>query len=278
MRVVVVLVSSDQSACELFHKEKEALIPRSLRMHDRIRSVGFEFVTSVYNPASAKGQIQDHVLHVARNAEVVALLVDSTWEARIAPVARACFVGRVDFDPYATNYKNLIQATLTKLVKNLASLASHMSSAGSRNALLLPLRNFIAQELDALQELFHQRTLSSEFLPELEQLIAQLNDRKRPRRRSNSCATYFVDDQERLFDYGKEHHSSIATGAPHTSMCVLTGHFRFGARIPTDQHYNVTKEVGALTKISGAFTDCHDVINEVAERSHLNLFPNDYHV
>jgi hypothetical protein len=277
VRVSVVLVSADRSACDLFYKEQQALIPQTLRKHERVRDWGFEFVTSVYNPTSAKVQIQDHVLHVSKKSDLVALLVDTTWQARVSQATKSCFVGHVAFDPQATNYKNLIQATLSKLVKHLALIATHMSKARSRNALLLPLRNFIADEVDGLQDLFGTRALDSDFLVELEGLIERLNARKRPRRRTNDEKTYFIDDQERLFDYGLERHSKVATGDPHTSICVLNGCFRFGWKIPTDQHYNVTKEAGAHTKISGMFLDCHDARAEVRERSHLNMFPNDYY-
>lgn len=157
MRVTVVLVSDDQNACDLFNKHQEALIPQSLRKHERVRDWGFEFVMSVFNPTRATVQIQDHVLRVSKKSDIVALLVDTAWQAKISHATISCFVGHVDFNPHATNYKNLIQAKLTKLVRHLALLATLMSKAGSRNALLLPLRNFIADEIDELQEIFRAR-------------------------------------------------------------------------------------------------------------------------
>jgi hypothetical protein len=277
MRVVLVLVSSDQDACNLFRKEKEGLIPRSLREHDRIKSVGLEFFTGIFDPTSAQRSIQDYVLDAAKSAEAVALLVDSTVANVAAPVGSACFVGNVAFNPEATNYKNVIIATLTKLIKNLAVVVGAQSSAGSQQVLLLPLRNFVAPELNALHDLFRHSTLSPEFPIQLGRLVSQINERKRPRRQSTYKNNYLVDDQQKLFDYGKERHARLATGAPHNSMCVLTGNLRFGRRIPTDRHYNVTREVGAFTKISGSFPDCHGAVVEVAERSHLNMFSNDYH-
>lgn len=277
MRVVLVLVSSDQDACDLFRREKEGLIPRSLREHERIKSLGLDFFTAIFDPASAQRSLQDYVLDVSRSAEAVALLVDSTVAHVAVAAASACFVGNIAFDPQATNYKNLIVATLTKLIKNLAVLVGAHSSAGSQKALLLPLRNFVAPELNALRDLFRLNTLSPEFPIQLGRVVGQINERKRPRRQSTYKNTYLVDDQQRLFDYGKERHAQLATGAPHNSMCVLTGNFRFGRRIPTDRHYNVTKEAGAFTTISGDFPDCHGAIIEVGERTHLNMFSNDYH-
>ena len=277
MRVLLALVSSDQSACDLFRSEKEGLVPRTLRDHERIKSLGLDFVTGVYDPATAQRSLEDYVLDAGQDVEVVALLIDSAHAEMAGSLDSACFVGGITFDPHATNYKNLIVATLTKLIKNLASLVSSMTSAGNQYALLLPLRNFNAPELVALRDVCRVQTLSPEFPTELTRFIGRLNERKRPRRRSPYRNQYWVDDSDKLFEYGKERHAVLATGEPHTSICVLTGNFRFGRRIPTDRHYNMTKESGAETKISGSFPNCHGEMIDVPERTHVNMFSNDFH-
>lgn len=272
-----VLVSSDRGACDLFRKEKEALIPRSLRAHERIKSIGLDFVTGIYDPGTARRSLEDYVLDASKSAGAVGLLVDSALAQVATPVANACFITNVAFGPQTKNYKNLIVATLTKMVKHLATLTEAMSSAGNQQVLLLPLRNFIAPELNELRDLFRLHALSSDFPTRLPKLVARVNERKRPRRSSTYKNTYLVDDQSKLFDYGKEHHAQLETGEPHSSLCVLSGNFRFGYRIPVDRHYNVTKEAGSLTKISGIFVNCHDAEIEVPERTHLNMFSNDFH-
>lgn len=271
------MVSSDQGACELFQREKESLIPKSARDLPRVRSLGLDFITDIYNPAEDPRTIDNFLLTATRSSEAVALLVDKKLDYIAKPVTGACFVGKIAFDPQNSNYKNHLASTLTRLVKNLALLIEMMADAGNRHALLLPLRNFSAPEIIDLQHLFHTDACSSDFFERIVKLVARLNQRKHPRRNSTYRERYFSDENSKLFSYGKEHHAQLATGAPHNSMCVLTGNFRFGARIPTDQHYNVTKEVGALTKISGTFLDCHDTSIAIAETTHLNMFSNDYH-
>lgn len=275
--MILALVSSDRGACDLFRKEKEALIPRSLREHQRISSMGLDFVTGIYDPATAQRSLQDYVLDAAKSADAVGLLIDSAVAHIAAPIASACFIGSVVFDPQTKSYKNLISATLTKLIKNLATVLEVMSSAGSQQVLLLPLRNFIAPELGEIEQLFRLHTFTPDFPIQLKRLVAQVNQRKRPRRQSTYKKTYLVDDHKKLFDYGKERHAQLETGAPHNSLCVLAGNFRFGHRIPVNRHYNVTKEEGGFTKISGSFPDCHDAMTEVPARTHLNMFSNDYH-
>lgn len=277
MRALVVLVSSNQGALDIFLRKKDAVIPKSLRQLPRIKAIGLDFVTVFYDPSTADRSLEDYVLEKAKGADMVALLVDEAIEYSITPLAPACLVGSVFYDPIAKNYDNFISAQLTKLIKNLTSVVEWMSSAGNQLPLLLPLRNFVAPEWTQLQETFRCEGIDGSLPQKVAELIRAINARKRPHRKPTSPQTYLVDDEKKLFDYGKERHAKLATGSPHTSMCVLTGNFRFGWRIPTDRHYNVTKEVGASTKIAGSFHDCHGAMNQVAERSHLNMFSNDYH-
>lgn len=277
MRALVTLVSSNPGARDVFLRKKDAVIPKSLRELPRIKAVGLNFSTVFFDPTTAGRSLEDFVLETAAGADMVALLVDDSIEDIAAPLVRACLVGRVYYDPAAKSYDNFISGQLTKLVKNLTAVAELMASAGNQLPLLLPLRNFSAPELTQLLQVFRDEGLTGDLPLKVSDLVKALNQRKRPRKRATSARTYLVDDDAKLFDYGKERHAQLATGEPHTSMCVLTGRFRFGWRIPTDRHYNVTKEVGALTKIGGHFADCHGAMIHVPERTHLNMFSNDFH-
>jgi len=278
MRALVALVSSNPGALDVFLRKKDAVIPKSLRNLSRIKEIGLDFTTGIYDPSTARRSLEDYVLNAAQDTDMVALLVDSAIEHLAVPLASACLVGRLSYDTVTKNYDNLISAQITKLIKNLASVAELMSSAGNQLPLLLPLRNFAAQEWGQLQEVFRDQGIAGELPKNVGDLVKEINKRKRPRKRATSQQTYLVDDDDKLFDYGKERHAQLATGTPHTSRCVLMGNFRFGCRIPTDRHYNVTKEAGALTKIAGSFPDCHGAMIKVDERTHLNMFSNDYHV
>lgn len=277
MRALVTLVSSNQEVQNVFLRKKDAVIPKSLRDLPRIKAIGLNFTTAFYDPSTAGRPLEDYVLEKATRLDMAALLVDTAIEHLAIPLAPACLVGRVSYDPMVRNYDNVISAQLTKLIKNLASVAESMSSAGNQLPLFLPLRNFAAPEWTQLQEAFRDEGSNGRLPQKVSELVKEINKRKRPKKQATSPQTYLVDDDGKLFEYGKERHARLATGAPHTSMCVLTGNFRFGWRIPTDRHYNVTKEDGLLTKIAGSFPDCHDAMNHVAERTHLNMFSNDYH-
>lgn len=272
------LVSANGGAREVFLRKKDAVIPKSLRNLPRIKAIGLEFTTVFYNPETAGRSLDDYVLEAAKDADMIALLVDVTIAHLAAPLAPACLVGSLSYDPTIKNYDNFISAQFTKLIKNLVSVAQLMASAGNQLPLLLPLRNFDAPEWRQLQQVFRDQGIAGELPQNVGELIKGINKRKRPHKRATTQQTYLVDDDKKLFDYGKERHAQLATGSPHTSMCILMGNFRFGWRIPTNRHYNVTKESGALTKIVGSFPDCHGAMIQVAERTHLNMFSNDYHV
>jgi len=84
MRVVLTLVSSDQGACELFQREKESLIPKSARDLPRVRSLGLDFITDIYNPAEDPRTIDNFLLTATRSSEAVALLVDKKLDSMLA--------------------------------------------------------------------------------------------------------------------------------------------------------------------------------------------------
>lgn len=268
-------MSSDPGANELVRKERRALIPKSLRDHQRMKDIGAEFSVSVYDPATACRPLAQYLLEGKEN-QVIVLLLDRSLGDFAADVACACFVTDVEFATHPkTNYTNYFAGKLARLLKNLASFLHIIDDGANEQVMLLPFRNFNAQQLRELREVCRNETLSPEFANMVARLVEALKNRRRPHRKSNYTEQYYVDDDEKLFQYGLERHSQLATGAPHTSVCALTGNFRFGRRIEVNRHYNVTKESGRGTEIAGEFVDCHDDVHVVVRTTHLNIFSND---
>ncbi len=85
-----------------------------------------------------------------------------------------------------------------------------------------------------------------------------------------------VDDRARFFKFGPEQHARFATGDPHRPFCAFNADFRFGNRIDSTRHYNVSESKGDRTTIEGEFDDCHDARVTVPRTTHLNMFSNDY--
>ena len=276
MRIHICLVSSDPGANALVRKERQGLIPKSLRDHRRLIEIGAEFSVSVYDPMTAGRPLAQYLLE-NKEDQVAVLLLDTALGNFANNVASACFVADVEFTTHPkTNYKNYFAGKLSRLLKNLAAFLALIGDGASQQVMLLPFRSFNAQQLRDLRAVCRGETLSHEFPNLVTHLVVALKKRRRPHRKSNFPDLHYADDDEKLFQYGLEKHAQIATGTPHTHVCVLTGTFRFGRRIATDRHYNVTKEFGQGTQIEGEFLDCHDAVHVVPPSSHLNIFSNDY--
>jgi hypothetical protein len=241
-----------------------------------VKDIGADFAISVYDPTTANRSLAQYLLEDERD-EVIVLLLDTSLGDFASDVASACFVADVEFATHPkTNYKNYFAGKLSKLLKNLTTFLAIIGDGANEQVMLLPFRSFKAPQLRDLREVCRNETLSPEFANMVASLVEDLKNRRRPHRKSNYPNLYYVDDDGKLFEYGPEQHAQLATGAPHTPVCALTGNFRFGRRIPTNRHYNVTKEFGRDTQIAGKFADCHDEIYVVAPTTHLNIFSNDY--
>lgn len=276
MRIHLCLVSSDQGAKDLVERERSGLIPKSLRDHPRMRSVGASFSTSVYDPTVATKPLAQYLL-ARENDEVIVLLLDTSLGDFAKDVECACFTTSVEFATHPkSNYRNYLAGKLSRLLKNLRSLVDIMADSANEQVMLLPFRNFKAQQLRDLRDVCRNEALSPGFANMVTQLVDALKNRRRPRRNSTDRRPHYVDDDGKLFQYGFERHARPATGAPHGPVCALTGNFRFGKRIANTRHYNVTKESGRGTQIGGAFPNCHDAVCLFDPRTHLNMFSNDY--
>lgn len=241
-----------------------------------MKNIGAEFEFSVYDPDTAGRPLAQYLLE-GKDDQVIVLLLDTALGGFADDVTSACFVADIEFTSHPkTNYKNYFAGKLSRLMKNLTDFLAIIGDGANEQVMLLPLRNFNAQQLRDLREVCRRETLSSEFVNMIASLAEALKSRRRPHRKSNYPHLHIADDDEKLFQYGLERHAQLATGAPHTSVCVLTGNFRFGWRIATNRHYNMTKESGRGTQIAGGFVDCHDQSHVVSHRSHMNIFSNDY--
>lgn len=276
MRIHICLVSSDPGANDLVRSERLALIPKSLRDHQRMKEIGAEFSVTVYDPKVVAKPLAEYLLGDKKH-QVIVLLLDTSLGDFANDVTCACFVADIEFTTHPkTNYKNYFAGKLSRLLKNLIIFLGIIGDGANEQVMLLPFRNFNARQLRDLRLVCRTETLSSEFANRVVSLVEALKNRRRPHRKSGYPDQHYVDDDEKLFQYGLERHAQLATGDPHTSVCTLRGNFRFGRRIDTDRHYNVTKESGRGTQIAGEFADCHDEVHAIPPTSHLNIFSNDY--
>jgi len=108
-------------------------------------------------------------------------------------------------------------------------------------------------------------------------LIRQLVARRGPKVRSKYPHRYFKDDSGHHFRYGFEEHSRFETGGDHGIVCHLNGLFRFGRRLEEQRHFNVTDGTSDDDRITAVFENCHSQSVNIADRTHVNMFSNDFH-
>lgn len=188
----------------------------------------------------------------------------------------AFFTVTIEVPNQGLNFRNFFTPKITRLLKNFSLLWHLMSRFDNEQAMRLPLRNFVANELLEIAYVCREQTICGDFTNQLNLRLCKLKERKSPRRKSNYPTLYFVDDNDLYFVFGKEEHSIMATGSPHNILCDITGSFRFGKKISKQRHFNVMSRT-ENTRISGVFPNCHDEKVEVKNRTHLNMFSNDQH-
>lgn len=276
MKIFIGLISSNSTVNESYLHLRTALIPKEIQEKLKI-DLNPTYIFKVYNPATDSRNIDSYLLtEIKQDVEAVIFLAERKYIKIMVNVRQAFFLAEIEFKEQSFNPKNYFAPIFSQLLKNFSILIKTMTSSTHEQVMILPVRNFSAQELYELVQVCTEMSMSNSFYTRMAPLVKMLKERKKPRRNTTYRTTYIVDDEEKYFDYGKEMHAKLATGKPHLSHCKINGNFRFGKRIPTDKHFNVTKLEKNSTKIFGNFRNCHDEVVSVKETTHLNMFSNDY--
>lgn len=277
MKIFVGLVSSNSKICDVYQREQASLIPKEVLSIGRQRGLNLSFHVGVFNPSMGNRSIEDYLHYATRHSDAALLIIEQKHYSIAEAIHGAFFASSLAFEDCGTSLRNFFGSILTRLLKNFFCLLDTMQRADNEHVMILPLRNFSSGDLQELVRVCREESSSNTFNNSIGTLVTRLKSRKKPRRNSNYRNTYLVDDDEKFFEYGKEKHAKLPTGKPHTISCELSGNFRFGKRIASDRHFNVTRCVGDQTRISGEFPNCHDEMILVKETTHLNMFSNDYH-
>ena len=276
MIVHICLVSSSEEAQKVFRTERDRLIPKEIREHPKVTGIGATFSMTCFDPKRNKKELSEYLLEREKDEAIIILWDEALGDAP-SLYSSACFVINVSFNEYPkTNYKNYFSGKFSKTIRTFSNFFEIINDGANQQVMLLPFRNFKAQQLIDLKTIFATQKNDQNFINSIDSLVTELKQRRRPHRKSNSPELHFFDDEEKMFRYGSEKHAILATGAPHSSKCVLIGTYRFGKKIPVNRHFNLTKEHGKETKISGTFLGCHDEFIQMRDGSHINIFCNDY--
>lgn len=274
MKVFIGLISSNQVVNIKFKEKKSALIPKDIRNKFPKDT---NFIFEAFDPCKSTMPIDLYLLSRTREVDAAAIFIQRQNEKYCASFKIPFFAATIDIpEDVNINIYNFFGRNLSKLLKGLRFVLDLMDNLDQEVVMRLPIRNFVADELKQLCLVFENETLGDNFNDQVLSFKEKLISRKRPRRKSSYNKKYFVDDHEKHFEFGKETHSVLDTASPHLPSCEIAGNFRFGKKISTNKHYNVSKGDGDNTNISGTFLNCHDETNNISKTTHINMFTNDF--
>lgn len=274
MKVFIGLISSNETLCEEYQRRQTSIIPKA-SLPGRFKE-GATFSAGVFNPSIDSRNTSEYLAYATRGMDAAMLLVDSSLTHTVAEVRNSFFTVVFDVPHEIENCQNFLGQRVSRPLRNFSFLIEEMQALDTEQVAILPLRNFAGNDLQELARICREEASTPTFSANVSTQIALIKDRKNPRRSSTYSTIYIIDDDGKYFHYGKERHARLGTGAPHVIACEINGNFRFGKRIDSGRHYNVSCGRGDNTSINGMFLDCHDSPREVKATTHLNMFSNDF--
>jgi hypothetical protein len=276
MTIQFIVVTLSDDVFRYVGVKRTNIFPKDLR--DTLPNVFAKF--EVYgikasNPAEALNMVYEHASNGFDHVEGAVLLVDDRLSDIVPELGRIFFVVKFDNNLGGMSIHNYFNKWLPPLAKTFSFFASEFGNEGRRKLFLLPLRNFHADELQAMADVFMSGVPLKGLPLAISQFYGKLRNRQRPKTvKTKDKASYLIDDKERFYSYGPEHHAQPETkNPPHGRDCLFASRLRFGMRYDYGRHYNVSIEDGL---IAGSFNDCHGAESAISNCSHINMFPNDY--
>jgi hypothetical protein len=269
--ISVVVLTADKSLSRTIGISKIALIPADIRQkHPDISIVSYPI-----DGSTTLAELASYFVGKSSSVNGVIVLCDNRFAHLARLLTTPLFTVIFDHTLAGKTLHNYLGMILSRVIRAFNSFAIRFDDQKYRKLLILPLRNFCADELRELHALFRNGVRpDGEFHNSIDLLLRTLRSRQRPKVGTTYQTIYIVDDKERFFEYGKEIHGKLETSVPpHDHLCAVTGIYRFGKRYDVDRHFNVSTQAKT---ISGVFEDCHGVSAKRAPCSHLNMFPNDF--
>lgn len=276
MKISIVLISNNDDVILEFGKKKKSLIPKDILKKGSYKSMSMSFDMVTYRPDLGeplcfflKNKIEDDSI------DSILFLVDEPYVYLLDEFSFSFFFYPFTVDKKLSgSYGNLISKSLTILLRSFDKINIQMKDSTGISLMSLPIRNFSSKDIRTVASLCKKWYKTEDFSNKLQNNVALLRKKRRPKPRTGKKAPkYIIDDNGKLFEHGYERHAQIETGDPHLFSCYSSGNFRFGKRIDARKHYNVSLPD---KRISGDFLSCHDEELSFNNKTHINIFSNDY--
>jgi len=173
------------------------------------------------------------------------------------------------------NNHNDLKRQISLFLKRFNLLNKNFQDATLIELMRLPLKNFKSSEFEEFLGVTKDIAIEGVDVDSFQDSLKHLLNSRKPRKRPHSKEKYYVDERFYHFRLGDERHSRHGTGEPHNFLCDLNARYRFGCKIDELRHFNVMKD-GKDTLICGKFINCHNGDVNFTDRTHLNMFSNDF--
>ncbi len=279
MTLFVVVATAHEAVISQVTERRAALVPSELRARGFAELGGEEVALSVFR-VGPTDTLTDAITHIEAldldAASGLILLTDERLPGLVELLGDVFSVSRFTPPGHQDDVGSIVGAILGKALRAHYLLKTRFDDLKYQQILRLPLRNFEAPEIDQMRTVCRDIMNQPDFRSTLDQVLARLRKRRRPKKVSKSPRNYLVDDDGKYFELGHKRHAQAETAQPpHNQLCVLGIDFRFGRRFDKGRHFNVSRDRNAILK--GDFPDCHDVRRRAARGAdHLNMFSNDF--
>lgn len=278
MHVLLIVATPDPVFRQAVDSRQGLLVPESFRRNNHEAFGGARFELSCLRDTSISlEQLRDHAARKIDDQTVgVAVLADRRLGLGRRPLSDVFFVNEFDQHGVVKSPQNFLTALLNRVLRDFRALSIRFEQGKYQKILRLPLRNFVAPEIDDVRTVCLNAIEQAAFADRLDAQLARFRGRQHPKRKGSYAAEYLVDDESKHFALGHERHARADTAIPpHDQWCIASNRHRFGRKFDRDQHYNVSLD-GENSRMTGVYPDCHGQSRSGAGKGHLNMFTNDF--
>src|SRR5262249_19051940 len=139
-------------------------------------------VSYLTNGKSSPCEFANYIMSISEETTGLMVLCDD----RVAALARAfsvpIFTVVFDHKFEGMNLQNYFGTTISKVLRAFVVLSRRFDDEKNRKLLILPLRNFKANELSRLQSLFKEGARLGEISNSIDEILKQLRERQKPKK------------------------------------------------------------------------------------------------
>jgi len=273
--VKLIIISSRREFCDFISSMAE-----SLQLMDSLKKLGGgKFIT--YHMTSNDIESLIDYIHSSieyENDDNVAILADDSAFYNLSKLNTSFLLCHIDEinSIKEKQFHNYISKAANKAIKKLNLIKAIVDDGGIGEMARLPTKNF---DFEGFREFVREASIrynSNLSDNDFQKLASDLKMMRKPKKRSDSKEKYYIDDRGRHFSLGDEDHSLHDT-KDHELICDIKAKYRFGCKINSRKHFNVSAGDKDSSRLSTDFHHCHgDEIISVKNKSHVNMFSNDF--